>query len=534
MGWAGILYNSYNSSIENVFATDGVDRKRIESGTMHEWGMAATETVTAIEGGVKSGLTGDYNAVYTWCRKEGSTVVCESNPSPAAAAAVSLADGSLKVTRTSPLTAAGAVTHWRIYRTLADGAIYYYDQEVAIATVTVDTNTADLSLGAEVEIDHDRPPLGITHLSGPTYDGTVFGIVGNLVYFCKPKQIEYWPTTYFIEVSQKSDPGQCIVFHNGQPHYHSKQKTFFISGTGYNTFFPMPMETITGAQSPNGAVSVYGKGIFHVGSDGIYLYSSTDSNITQDQFTPIFRGIETNGMPGAGCLWCSWLVQFNNKLYFGYPISHGQYAYCHDWEAENEDTEEGYLGGIGYHFTETDETNSTEDCFSWEEDTTETTYDYDTTSTGPEDRYPKDMLVFNLDNKRTSYYTHPYELTAIAVDRINGKLIASDSAGFIWHLEDPTTENDDGTAIAWEVQSKDFTLQTRRHFPRWVKYDVDASDSSCGVTGELIMDGVSHQSHTITGTRETKRRLVETGNGRRVSVKISGTGPVKIYAAEGE
>jgi len=292
------------------------------------------------------------------------------------------------------------------------------------------------------------------------------------------------------------------------------------------------MESITGAQGPNGAVSVYGRGIFHIGSDGIYLYSNTDSNMTQAQFQPIFNGMSVAGMPGAGCLECSWLIQFHNKLYFGYPVSHGQYAYCHDWEAENADTGEGYFGGIGYHFTNTD--TLSENTNSWEADYSVETYDYDSNSTGPEDRYPKDILVFNMDNQRTSYYTHPYELRAVSVDHEKDRIVAADTGGYIWHLEDPTREDDDGTDISWETQSKDFTLQTRAHFPRWVKYDIDASDTSCVATGELIMDGASHQSHTITGDRTTKRRLVTTGNGKRVSVKISGTGPVEIYAAEGE
>jgi len=84
------------------------------------------------------------------------------------------------------------------------------------------------------------------------------------------------------------------------------------------------------------------------------------------------------------------------------------------------------------------------------------------------------------------------------------------------------------------VQSKDFTLQTRSYFPRWVKYDMDASDVDCTATGAVILDDSSHQTHTIAGDRTTTRRLVATGNGKRLGIKISGTGPVTIYAAEAE
>jgi len=84
------------------------------------------------------------------------------------------------------------------------------------------------------------------------------------------------------------------------------------------------------------------------------------------------------------------------------------------------------------------------------------------------------------------------------------------------------------------VQSKDYTLQTRRHFPRYVKYDVDASDADCSATGTLMLDGSAHQTHTITGDRVVTKRLIATGNGRRASIKLSGTGPVSIFATEVE
>ncbi|NIP56397.1 MAG: hypothetical protein GWN00_30425, partial [Aliifodinibius sp.] len=94
--------------------------------------------------------------------------------------------------------------------------------------------------------------------------------------------------------------------------------------------------------------------------------------------------------------------------------------------------------------------------------------------------------------------------------------------GYVWEIEDKDATDDDGTAISWEIQSKDFTLQTRRHFPRWVKYDVDAS-SATSATGELILDDSTVQEHSLTGDRTTKRRLVTSSNGRRCSHKISGS-----------
>lgn len=467
--WSGILYNSYNTTTQNVFALNGTDRKRIEGSNVYEWGIAAPTTAPTIAVGAGTGLTGDYNVKYTYVRKEGTTVVSESNPSSAAAAAVTLANQSLSVTCTAPSDT--QVTHIRVYRTLAGGSTYYVDQDLTLPTVTVDTNTADASLGTEVAINHDRPPLG-TVVAGPNYNGTCFILKDNLLYYCLAKQPEYWPTTYYIEVSPPQFPCKTMVFFNGQPHVLTKNKIYQIQGTGNNTFFPFEMESVTGAEGINCALAVKGIGIFHIGSDGVYLYTSAgDINFTAKRFRPIFRGTTVNGIPGAGDLSTAWIIQFKNQIYIGYA--------------------------------------------------------------GSGDTYPTNCLVFNLDNKKTSYYTWGVEISAVWVDQQNDRLLGGDENGYVWVLEDSSATTDGGTAISWELESKDFTLQTRRHFPRFVKYDVDASNATT-CTGYLKLDGTSHQSHTLSGNRQTKRRLVTTGNGNRCALGVSGTGTATVYAIESE
>jgi hypothetical protein len=147
------------------------------------------------------------------------------------------------------------------------------------------------------------------------------------------------------------------------------------------------------------------------------------------------------------------------------------------------------------------------------------------------------MIVFNMDTAKTAYYVYndgsAVEIRTIHHDDTNDRILIGDNTGYIRVIESATYTDDSGTAIPFDIQSKDFTLPTRAHFPRWVKYDVDAS-SATSVTGELFLDGTSHQSHTITGNRLTKRRLVGTGNGQKASVRISGSGPAFIYTAEFE
>ena len=127
--WSAIKYNAYNDSQLNIFAINGVDRKRIQNGTVREWGITAPTTAPIIGTGGGSGLTGQYNVKYTYVRKSGETVVAESNPSPAGTVK-QITNASVTATAIQPTDP--QVTHIRFYRTLANGDLYYHDQDVII------------------------------------------------------------------------------------------------------------------------------------------------------------------------------------------------------------------------------------------------------------------------------------------------------------------------------------------------------------------------------------------------------------------
>lgn len=467
--WSGIKYNQFNDATQQIFALNGTDRKRIDDDTVYEWGITPPSAPT-VAAGASTGLTGSYKAKVTYCRKVGSVVVSESNPSDASSP-VTLTNQSLSVTWTA--SADPQVTHVRVYRTLAGGDTYFHDQDIAIGTLTVDSTTANTSLGDAVEEDHDRPPLG-QFVSGPAFDGTCFIVKDNLLHYCKPKQPEYWPALYFIEVSTVQEPGTCPVhFHNGQPYFFTKNRIYLIQGTGHGNLLPIPMDAKTGAQGVFGVAVVRGVGMFHTGPDGIYLFSGTDAKLTEATLNPIFRGEDANGIPGVSSMETAWLHVFGNYLYFGYAS-------------------EGF-------------------------------------------DYPNNVLVFNLDTKRTSYYAYNdgtvVQIRCVTNDETNSRILAGDTLGFVRHIENKDETEDSGEAIDWEVQSMDYTLQTRRHFPRYAKYDVDASEAeSC--TGEIIVDDETVQSHTISGSRNVRHRHIETCNGKRCAIRISGSGTASIYAAE--
>jgi hypothetical protein len=468
--WSAIKYNAFNDTTQRIFALNGTDRKKINGTTVNEWGITAPDAAPTLGVGAGTGLTGTYNIRYTYAVKSGTTVITESNPSPAASSGQALSNEDLDVAWTASTD--NQVTHVRLYRTLAGGSIYYHDQDIAIGSVTIDTSTVDVDLGAEVAIDHDRPPLG-SIVSGPVYNGLCFIAKDNLLYWCKAKQPEYWPALNFIEVGSPQFPIKCIINYDSQVYVLTENQIWWIQGTTGSAFNPVPLESLAGASNIFGAEAIKGVGIYHIGDDGIYLYSSgRDKKVTQNNFEPIFPdaggsdGQPTNGvLPVPDSPTTYWLRKFQNKVYFHY--------------------------GNG------------------------------------------SVIVTDIDNNRAWYYKYDRKLAAPCLDKTNKKFFTCDSDKVVRQIEDPEVTTDAGTAISWEIETPEFTLQTRKHFPRFVKYDVDV-DNASSVTGKVLLDGSIVHTHNITDSRNTNRRLIDTDNGNRMSVRLNGTGQTVIYAIEAE
>jgi len=468
--WSAIKYNAFNDTIQRIFALNGTDRKKINGTTVEEWGIDPPTVVPTLAVGAGTGLTGDFNIKYTYAVKSGSTVITESNPSDAASSAQTLSNEDLKVTWTASTDS--QVTHVRLYRTLSGGLIYFHDQDIAVGTVTIDTSTTDANLGGEVDTDHNRPPLGSVVI-GPLYNGLCFIIQDNLLYWCKDKQPEYWPTNNFIEVGPPQFPGKTAISLDGQLYVLTRNILWFIQGTTSGAFKPIPFESLAGSLNIFAAIGVKGRGIYHLGQDGIYLFSGgVDRKVSEKGFEPIFpdtagdSGTTTNGValvPADNTT--LWLRQYQNSIYF-------------HWGEGN-------------------------------------------------------ILATNLESNKTRYLKYDLRLSAPTVDVTNALFFVGDSGSHIRQIEDPSVTTDIGNGIDWEVQSKDFTLQTRSHFPRWAKYDVDIGTAT-NLKGEIILDDVIHQAHTLTVSRKTKQRLIKEGNGERAAIRISGTGPATVYMAEME
>jgi hypothetical protein len=143
--------------------------------------------------------------------------------------------------------------------------------------------------------------------------------------------------------------------------------------------------------------------------------------------------------------------------------------------------------------------------------------------------YPSEVLVTDLGTKKVVHYDYGIAFSAVCIDDTNDRILAADTSGYVWVLEDATVTTDNGTAISWDWQTGEASDQVRMFFPRSAKYDVTVGGTA---TAQILLDGSSIQSHTLTGSRVVTKRLITGNNGKRLQSRIYGTGAVDIWAVE--
>jgi len=143
--------------------------------------------------------------------------------------------------------------------------------------------------------------------------------------------------------------------------------------------------------------------------------------------------------------------------------------------------------------------------------------------------YPSEVLMLDLGTKRFSHYDYGQEFSSACVDETNGRILAADTSGYLWVLEDASVTTDNAVAISWDWQSAEASDQLRVYMPRSAKYDVEVGGTA---TAQVLLDGSSIQSHTLTGSRVTTKRIITGDNGKRLQARIYGTGAVDIFGLE--
>jgi len=178
---------------QNLLKTDGTD--------VYTVGITVPTipTVSVIADSGKLSV-GDYYFKVTYVDEDGN----ESNASVASLVATITAAGQ-KVTVTPSFSAITNIAKRNIYRTLADGASYYYDGQIANNTEnetfsSVQSDNALVqanSLENYHEENHNAPPSAPSLIA--KRGGRIYLAVGNKLYFSK-RYYEYFPADFWIAV----------------------------------------------------------------------------------------------------------------------------------------------------------------------------------------------------------------------------------------------------------------------------------------------------------------------------------------------
>ena len=296
---------------------------------------------------------------------------------------------------------------------------------------------------------------------------------GNLLYFSKANQPEYWPETYYIEVCSAYETIKAMAVWNGLVYCFTVREIYAIQGTSATSFAPIPQKAATGTTGIHGVWSVKGQGIYHTARDGIYVFNGvSDQKITKQRFNPLFytETVENMTYLDKSKIAYSFLIAFKQKLYFFYPA-----------------------------YGET---------------------------------YSGNALVIDLAGGTSYHYDYGIEFTVACIDYTNDKLYIGASTGYVYQIEKEDATDDNGTAIAWQIQSKVFSDPLYKYFPRYAKYDLDVTSGTA--YGYILLNEAVEQTHTISGSRSTKKRLVTHCTGDRLSIRLSGSGVSTFYSAEVE
>ena len=364
------------------------------------------------------------------------------------------------------------VTHVRIYRTVANGntADQFFDQDVAIGSTQIDTSTADTALGTLIEVDNDVPPANITAIGGPGAYNRLFLGVGNKVYFTKSLRPESVPSTFFVEVGVPFYTIQAILEWGGLVYIFTRNFIYYLQGTTALTFYPGTTMAPRGLEAKQ-AIAPTSFGIFHLSYDGLWLFNGQTSIIvTEEKVHPLFHGETVNGVS---------------------PINTQAIANC--WLVY-------FKGKLFLGYPDSNET------------------------------IPNKVLVYDLTTKKFAVYDYRLSLKSAFVDRDNQRLLAGDTAGTVWELE--TGSDDAGSSFPVKVRSKELSNLATAN-PRYVRYDITNPGGNT-ITSKILSQGALVHTHTITDSKNHKRRYLPQAGVDRLSIELESdvTSKVEIGSME--
>lgn len=463
-----IPFRPLNEQTIWAFIADDNVMQKDNGSSITNWGISSPSTKATLSVGSSTGLTGDYKVQFTYVRKKDGVLLHESNPSPISDA-LTVSDENIDISDI-PTSSDSQVTHKRIYRSLANGSVTFFDTEIEDSVTSVSLDQADTALGSQVATNNDVPPnasWAVSHqehiflcrdASNPHY-----------LWWSRRFRPESFPSDQFLEIGNADDPLQCAIENNGLLAVFSKKTKYRILGNVTTGFIHQEALSRRGTSSPL-AVIPTPFGIIFVANDGVFVtnIASKDTEISS-QIAPLFNQETKNEMSPINLNKSNTIssAYFKNKFYFSYPSG---------------------------------------------------------TSTNPDT-----IAVFSNDTKKWYFFDHP--IRSLYVDHDFDELVGGSTDGFTYVLE--TGTDDGGSDISLEVQTKDYSggVHDVRKLFRYFKIDADMLTGT--LTAEVFIDNVAlPNTFSITGTR-TKQLIPlpqdAFGYSWRVKLTYSGTSRIKIY-----
>jgi hypothetical protein len=320
-------YQPLNDTITWSFIADQNTMRKDDGTTVYLWGLTAPVAAPVIAIGAAGSLSGDYSAVYTYARVVDGAVAHEGNPTPSPAPITLTAD-VLSV----PVIAStdAQVTHIRIYRTVAGGSRYFFDQQVANTTATIASSQADDALGTEVETDNDPPPKAACAVE---FQGHIFlcndPAHPDYLWYSKRFQPESFPPDQFLKIGDPSDPLLSMISLTGVIGIFTYITKYRLFGNSVSGFTALEALNSRGVASANATLST-ASGVAFVAKDGIWLtnFVEADKELSGG-IQGLFYGQTLNGYQPVDVNTVAHplsLVEYKRRLYLGYRDTRGQFA----------------------------------------------------------------------------------------------------------------------------------------------------------------------------------------------------------------
>jgi len=435
------------------------------------WTIAAPTAAPVVAIGSSGVLTGSYSARFTYVRKtSGGALAAESNPSPASNS-VTLTNNQLSVTGLTASTDS-QVTHARLYRTLAGGSDYLFDQDVAMGTTTATSVQADTSLGAEFSLtDNSVVPFASSiAIWNETMWFTRDAANPTYLWYSKRFNPESVPPANFLSIGDASDPLQLVMPFGGLLGVFSRKTKYRILGNAISGYAAEEAMSRRGTPAWQAAIATE-HGVVFVARDGIWRtdFSSPDVAMSQKIF-PLFVGETVNGLDpinwtAANTMRASF---FKNRYYLAYPSG----------------------------------TNTV----------------------------PDKVMVYSVDSKEWYFYDHP--MSDLYYEEINNQLVGGGQDGYAYVLENGSS--DGGASISLDCETKDFFGPSKdiRQLFHYVRVDADTKGDP--ITVQLYVDDVLQMTQTFTSSGRQQKLLSvgqqSMGYHWRVKFTYTGTQRIRIYS----